>query len=74
MRIAGAIVLGIVALAIAFYGLQINRWYGASLGKTAEASALLAAPDGRPGPDAGAGGGGEAPMIKQFARGGAGDG
>jgi len=31
-----------VAVAIAWHGVRINQWYGASLGKTEEASTLLA--------------------------------
>jgi hypothetical protein len=41
MRAAGSIVLAALAAAIAWFGLQINAWYGGTLGKTAEASAML---------------------------------
>jgi hypothetical protein len=37
-----SIVLSAIAAAIAWFGLQINAWYGETLGKTAEAGALLA--------------------------------
>ncbi len=39
----GSALLACLALATGWYGLRINAWYGATLGKTAEASALLAA-------------------------------
>jgi len=42
MRILGALVLAAIACAIAWFGLNINAWYGATLGKTAEASIWLA--------------------------------
>jgi len=42
VRGAGGAVLAGIALAIAWHGLRINAWYGETLGKTAEASALLA--------------------------------
>ncbi len=42
LRIVGGIILAGVAVAIAGYGLCINAWYGAMLGKTAEASTMLA--------------------------------
>jgi hypothetical protein len=41
-RIAGSILLGGVAVAIAGCGLCINAWYGATLGRTSEASTMLA--------------------------------
>lgn len=41
-RALGSLVLASTAAAIAWYGLNINAWYGATLGKNAEASALLA--------------------------------
>jgi len=41
-RIAGSILLGGVAVAIASFGLCINAWYGTTLGKTSEASIMLA--------------------------------
>lgn len=41
-RLIGALVLAGIACAIAWYGLNINAWYGATLGKTAEASLWLA--------------------------------
>jgi hypothetical protein len=37
-----ALTLAAIALAIAWFGLRINAWYGAALGRTAEAGALLA--------------------------------
>jgi hypothetical protein len=42
LRIAGGLILAGVALAMAWYGMRIDQWYGASLGKTEEASTLLA--------------------------------
>jgi hypothetical protein len=42
MRTANSILLAALAGAIAWFGLRINAWYGGTLGKTAEASALLA--------------------------------
>jgi hypothetical protein len=41
-RNLAAVVLTAIAVATAWFGLQINAWYGATLGKTAEAGALLA--------------------------------
>jgi len=35
-------ILVVIALAIAWFGIRINAWYGAMLGRTAEASLLLA--------------------------------
>jgi len=42
VRILGGLVLAAIACAIAWFGLNINAWYGATLGKTAEASVWLA--------------------------------
>jgi hypothetical protein len=42
MRSVGTIVLSALSVAIAWFGIQINAWYGATLGKTAEAGTLLA--------------------------------
>jgi hypothetical protein len=41
-RMASSVALGAIALAIAWFGIRINAWYGATLGRTAEASLLLA--------------------------------
>jgi hypothetical protein len=41
-RMAISAVLVVIALAIAWFGIRINAWYGAMLGRTAEASLLLA--------------------------------
>jgi hypothetical protein len=41
-RITSSVALAAIALAIAWFGIQINAWYGATLGRTAEASLLLA--------------------------------
>jgi hypothetical protein len=41
-RMAISVVLVVIALAIAWFGIRINAWYGAMLGRTAEASLLLA--------------------------------
>jgi hypothetical protein len=41
-RTVSSVVLGAIALAIAWFGIRINAWYGATLGRTAEASLLLA--------------------------------
>jgi hypothetical protein len=41
-RFIGGTVLAAIAVGIAWFGLQINAWYGASLGKTTEAGMLLA--------------------------------
>jgi membrane protein implicated in regulation of membrane protease activity len=41
-RFIGGTILAAIAAGIARFGPQINAWYGASLGKTAEAGALLA--------------------------------
>jgi hypothetical protein len=41
-RMASSATLGAIALAIAWFGVRINAWYGATLGRTAEASLLLA--------------------------------
>src|SRR5690242_12681515 len=40
--IGGAVLMVVLAAATGWFGLQVNSWYGASLGKTAEANALLA--------------------------------
>src|SRR5690348_12279160 len=42
VRAASGMVLIAAAAAIAWYGVRINAWYGQSLGRTAEASTLLA--------------------------------
>jgi hypothetical protein len=42
VRMAGGLVLAAIACAIAWFGLNINAWYGATLGRTAEASLWLA--------------------------------
>src|SRR5262249_2144566 len=42
LRMAAALILAGLAVAIAWVGIRINQWYGASLGKTQDASALLA--------------------------------
>jgi len=42
IRAIGGLILALIAIAIAWYGLQINAWYGGTLGRTSEASALLA--------------------------------
>lgn len=42
LQLMGALAIGALALAIAYFGLQINSWYGASLGRDAQAAALLA--------------------------------
>jgi hypothetical protein len=39
---ASSAALAAIALAIAWFGIRINAWYGATLGRTAEASLLLA--------------------------------
>ena len=41
-RMAISAILVVIALAIAWFGIRINAWYGAMLGRTAEASLLLA--------------------------------
>lgn len=41
-RALAAVTLAALAAAIAWYGLRINAWYGASLGKTVQAGTLLA--------------------------------
>jgi hypothetical protein len=41
-RMAISAVLVVIAFAIAWFGIRINAWYGAMLGRTAEASLLLA--------------------------------
>jgi hypothetical protein len=41
-RFIGGTMLAAIAVGVAWFGVQINAWYGASLGKTAEAGALLA--------------------------------
>ncbi len=41
-RLASGAVLIVAAVAIAWFGLRINAWYGQSLGRSAEASTLLA--------------------------------
>jgi hypothetical protein len=40
VRAAGSVFLAALAAAIAWFGLRINAWYGDTLGKTAEASAM----------------------------------
>jgi hypothetical protein len=42
IRIVASIALAALATAIAWFGIRINAWYGGTLGKTAEASALIA--------------------------------
>ena len=42
VRMAISAVLAAVALVIAWFGIRINAWYGATLGRTAEASLLFA--------------------------------
>jgi hypothetical protein len=42
IRIVASIALAALAAAIAWFGIRINAWYGGTLGKTAEASALIA--------------------------------
>jgi hypothetical protein len=42
VRMASSAALAAIALAIAWFGIRINAWYGATLGRTAEASLLLA--------------------------------
>jgi hypothetical protein len=42
IRMVTACILAALAAAIGWYGLRINAWYGQTLGKTAEAGALLA--------------------------------
>jgi hypothetical protein len=41
VRMAISAALVAIALAIGWFGIQINAWYGATLGRTAEASGLL---------------------------------
>jgi hypothetical protein len=41
-RFIGGTILAAIAVGVAWFGVQINAWYGASLGKTTEAGALLA--------------------------------
>ncbi|WP_213773438.1 hypothetical protein [Bradyrhizobium sp. dw_78] len=41
IRMTISAVLAAIALAIAWFGIRINAWYGATLGRTAEASELL---------------------------------
>ncbi|PWU21862.1 MAG: hypothetical protein C5B50_00835 [Verrucomicrobia bacterium] len=38
----GAALMAAIGLAVAYYGVRINAWYGSSLGRTSEAAALLA--------------------------------
>jgi hypothetical protein len=40
-RAAGGAVLAALALAVAWFGIRINAWYGGTLGRTPEASTLL---------------------------------
>jgi len=42
LRLVGALVLAGVAIAIAWTGVQVNSWYGATLGRTPEAARLFA--------------------------------
>jgi hypothetical protein len=42
VRTYASLVLSLIAVAIGWFGLQINAWYGETLGKSAEASILLA--------------------------------
>jgi hypothetical protein len=42
IRIVASIALAALAAAIAWFGIRINAWYGGTLGKTAEASSLIA--------------------------------
>jgi hypothetical protein len=42
IRIVSSIALAALAAAIAWFGIRINAWYGGTLGKTAEASSLIA--------------------------------
>src|SRR5215467_16218496 len=42
IRSVAGIALAALAAAIAWFGIRINAWYGGTLGKTAEASALIA--------------------------------
>src|SRR5262245_28761366 len=42
VRMVTSLVLAALAAAIAWFGIRINAWYGATLGRTAEASMLLA--------------------------------
>jgi hypothetical protein len=41
-RMAMAAALAAIALAVAWFGIRINAWYGATLGRTADASILFA--------------------------------
>jgi outer membrane protein TolC len=40
-RAAGGAALAAVAVTVAWFGIRINAWYGSTLGRNAEASALL---------------------------------
>src|SRR5450631_2393939 len=40
-RAAGGAALAVLALAVAWFGIRINAWYGSTLGRTPEASTLL---------------------------------
>jgi MarR family len=40
-RAAGGAALAALAVAVAWFGIRINAWYGSTLGRTAEASTLL---------------------------------
>jgi hypothetical protein len=40
-RAAGGAVLAVLAVAVAWFGIRINAWYGGTLGRTPEASTLL---------------------------------
>jgi hypothetical protein len=42
IRIVASIAFAALAAAIAWFGIRINAWYGGTLGKTAEASSLIA--------------------------------
>ena len=40
-RVAGGAALAVLAVAVAWFGIRINAWYGSTLGRTPEASTLL---------------------------------
>jgi hypothetical protein len=40
-RAAGSVALAALAVAVAWFGIRINAWFGSTLGRTAEASTLL---------------------------------
>ena len=42
LRTAASFAFAALAATIAWFGIRINAWYGATLGKTAEASSLIA--------------------------------